>query len=443
MTQAYNFSIDRLGKCSVPSPINLSKTQDQCMAKFVTDELSVIYNVKIKSDNLTRSYNKENLLEMAGPREMIYFDPLKLHAAIVTCGGLCPGINDVIRSIVMCLWHHYGVRRISGIEFGYRGFLPEFRFPVVDLTPEKVVNIHKMGGTILGTSRGGGEQTAEIVDTLERMNLNVVFIIGGDGTQKGALAITKEVKKRNLKISVIGIPKTIDNDLGFVQKSFGFETAVSAAVSAVSGAHTEAHDSINGIGLVKVMGRESGFIAAHTALAMNDVNYVLIPEVPFDLEGANGLLRHLQHRLRIRNHAMILVAEGAGQNHLQETGLKDVSGNKTLADIGLFLKTTISEFFKSKKTEVNIKYIDPSYIIRSAHANPSDSIFCARLGNNAVHAALSGRTGAMISLINNQYVHVPLELVVSKRNKVDPESSLWRDVVSLTGQPALMTNKRF
>lgn len=436
-----DFTISVLGKVTVKSPISLSKIDDDFIANYMTDDQLIIYDIEAyyKTENI--KLNKKRLLERAGPREKIYFDPAKVRAAIVTCGGLCPGLNDVIRSIVMCLWYRYGVKRISGIKFGYRGFLPEFGLPVYELTPKIVENIHRDGGTILGSSRGYGECTEDIVDSLERMNINILFTIGGDGTQRGALYISNEAIKRKIKLAVIGVPKTIDNDLSFVQKSFGFDTAVASAVNVVAGAHVEAHDAINGIGIVKVMGRESGFIAAHTALAINDVNYVLIPEVPFDLYGDNGLLAHLERRLERRNHAVILVAEGAGQDVIDNTGEADASGNKKLGDIGLFLKNEINRYFKEKNKDINLKYIDPSYIIRSAPANPSDSLYCARLGTNAVHAAMSGKTGMLISLVHDRLVHIPIKLAVSKKNRVDPEKCLWRDVVEVTGQPVLMKNR--
>ncbi len=435
-----NFAIDTLGKCTVPSPISLSKEEDDYIANYVTDDQHILYDIAVTGNKQSLSLDKQRLLERAGPREHIYFDPAKARAAIVTCGGLCPGLNDVIRSLVMCLWYRYGVKWIYGIKYGYRGFLPEFSFPCMQLTPEIVVDIHRQGGTILGSSRGYGDRTEDIVDALERMNINILFTIGGDGTQRGACAITEEAQKRNFKLSVVGIPKTIDNDLSFIQKSFGFETAVSSAVGVVSGAHVEARDAVNGVGIVKVMGRESGFIAAHTALAMNDVNYVLIPEVPFDLQGENGLLKHLEQRLCDRHHAVILVAEGAGQNLLKKNNEVDASGNKKLGDIGLFLKDAITKHLKSKNIDSTIRYIDPSYIIRSAPANPNDSLYCARLGANAVHAAMAGKTGMLISLIHNRFVHIPIGPAVSRKNRVDPEESLWRDVVEATGQPVLMKN---
>ncbi|HOT60245.1 MAG TPA: ATP-dependent 6-phosphofructokinase, partial [Spirochaetales bacterium] len=338
-----------------------------------------------------------------------------------------------------CLWYRYGVRRISGIQFGYRGLLPEYGYDIKPLDPDIVDDIHKLGGTILGSSRGGGERTADIVDSLERLNINMLFTIGGDGTQKGSLALADEIERRNLKISVIGIPKTIDNDLLYVDRSFGFDTAVAQASMAVTAAHTEAHSSINGIGLVKLMGRESGFIAVHTVLAVHEVNFVLIPEVDFDLEGPNGLFVHLEQRLKERNHAVIVVAEGAGQKFVHAEGT-DASGNKKLGDIGLYLKDAITAYFKQKNIEINMKYIDPSYIIRSSPANPSDSVYCDRLGSNAVHAAMAGKTKIIIGMVNNEFVHIPTQIAIAKRNKVEPESSLWRDAIEATRQPLSMVN---
>jgi 6-phosphofructokinase 1 len=435
-----DFTIPVLGKRTVQSPISLSKRKDDFVADYVDDDQCIVYNIETGRGAPAPSFTKSNLLEKAGPREKIYFESAKVHAGIVTCGGLCPGLNDVIRAIVMCLWYHYDVKRISGIRYGYRGFLSRFGLPIMKLTPEEVLDIHCKGGTILGSSRGYGDCVEEIVDSLERMNLNIHFTIGGDGTQKGALTISKELDKRGLKIAVVGVPKTIDNDLSFVQKSFGFETAVSKAVDAVAGANVEAENAINGIGIVKVMGRESGFIAAHTALAINDVNYVLIPEVPFDLDGENGLLRHLEKRIERRNHAVILVAEGAAQDLMSGSGALDASGNKKLADIGVFLKDKISSYFKQKQIEINLKYIDPSYIIRSAPANPNDSIYCARLGTNAVHAAMAGKSELLISLVHDTFVHIPINVAVSRKNRINPDKELWRDVVAATGQPRLMKN---
>lgn len=434
------FRVPSLGKRSVKSPIALSKTSHDFVANYVEDEDRVRYEITSSAGESADQPSPENMLERAGPREMIYFEPSKVHAGVVTCGGLCPGLNDVIRAIVMCLWYRYGVRRIAGIRFGYRGMLPEYALPTLDLDPDKVADIHRKGGTILGSSRGAGIRTHEIVDAIERMNMNMLFTIGGDGTQKGGLAIAQEADKRGLKLAVVGVPKTIDNDLSFIDKSFGFETAVSCATEAIAGAHVEAHDAIHGISIVKVMGRQSGFIAAHTALAINDVNYVLIPEVPFDLEGPKGLLANLKQRLLKRNHAVILVAEGAGQDLLEANAATDASGNRKLGDIGAFLKNAVREYFAAENIEINTKYIDPGYIIRSAPANPNDSLYCARLGNNAVHAAMAGKTRILMSLIHNHFVYLPTGMAVSRRNCVDPESSLWRDVVEATGQPVLMKN---
>jgi 6-phosphofructokinase 1 len=437
-----NFAVEALGQCKIQNPITYNNTQGDQMANYVGDDEYIFYNIyKRGLDTINKAIDFSDVMEKAGPREKIYFHPNHTHAGIVTCGGLCPGLNDVIRAIVRNLWYGYGVRRITGIRYGYRGFLPENNFPVLELNPENVDDIHKMGGTILGSSRGGS-RISDIVDAIERMNLNILFPIGGDGTQRGALAIAEEIQRRGLKVAIVGVPKTIDNDLSFIQKSFGFETAVSEAVKAVTAAHVEADDAINGIGLVKVMGRESGFIAAHTTLASNDVNFVLIPEVPFDMEGKNGLLSHLKKRLENRGHAVVLVAEGAGQDLIPlEVAGTDASGNKKLGDIGVFLRNQFTSFFEQEGMEVNIKYIDPGYTIRSAPAHPNDSLYCARLGANAVHAAMTGRTKVLISLWSNKFVHLPIEMAVSRRNFVKTEGSLWRDVLETTRQPVLMLNK--
>lgn len=439
MEETYNFTIPLLGTPDIPSPIKMSTVIGDRLANYVREDEYILYDIEARPDEQPKQCKNEHLLERAGPRKLIYFHPGHVHAGIVTCGGLCPGLNDVIRAIVRALYNLYGVRRITGIQYGYKGFLPEYNIPTIPLDPDVVDDIHHRGGTILGSSRGGGE-IKEIASAIERMNLNILFIIGGDGTQRGALKIAEELERRNMKVAMIGVPKTIDNDISFVQKSFGFETAVAIAVDAVNSAHIEASNAINGVGLVKVMGRESGFIAAHTALANNDVNFVLIPEIPFDLRGKNGLLEHLKNRLKEKSHAVILVAEGAGQELLEASNKKDPSGNKQLQDIGHYLQKRIPKYLAEEGINVNLKYIDPSYMIRSAPAHPNDSIYCARLGTHAVHAAMAGRTKALISLVNNNFVHLPIKMAVSERNYVDPEGSLWRDVLEVTTQPPIMKN---
>jgi 6-phosphofructokinase 1 len=437
--QKPDLSIPTLGACEVDSPIELSKRSGDLMANYVHEDEAVLFNIE-RSKRSALDDGETPLLEQAGPREKIFFEPSEVRAGIVTCGGLCPGLNDVIRSIVMSLWYRYGAKRILGFRFGYRGLVERFGIEPLELTPREVTDIHKRGGTILGSSRGYGNCAGEIVDTLQKRKINMLFTIGGDGTQRGALGLADEIARRGLDIAIVGIPKTIDNDLSYVARSFGFDTAVSTAVQAVASAHIEAYDAINGIGLVKVMGRQSGFIAACTALANSDVNFVLLPEVPFDLEGPNGLLHHLEERLERRHHAVILVAEGAGQDLMQASLDADASGNIRLGDIGIFLKDRICSYFDERGTEVNLKYIDPSYIIRSQPANANDSVYCQVLGTHAVHAAMAGKTRLLISLYHQRLVHIPILLATSERNCVDPEGGLWRSVIEATGQPVLMKN---
>ena len=422
-----NFEVQRLGECRVSSPMS--------GVQFVGEDNRVLYHTDPnKIEPFFKAGQKLPAFELGGPRNKIYFDPSKLKCGIVTCGGLCPGLNDVIRAIVMGLHYHYGVRTVFGFPYGYEGLSYKYGHAPIELTPEVVNDIHQMGGTILGSSRGP-QDVSEMVDTLERMNVGILFTIGGDGTLRGAQAIVEEVGKRNLKISVIGVPKTIDNDISYIDQSFGFVTAVSESRTAIYSAHTEAQGARNGIGLVKLMGRESGFIAAYASITNGDVNFCLIPEMRFSIE---AFLKSLQERLEKRKHAVVVVGEGAGQDLMEASGDRDASGNIRFGDIGLFLKDRIQDYFKKIEMDVTLKYIDPSYTIRSMPANPHDSGFCLLLGHNAVHAGMCGKTNMVIGHWNNEFTHVPIPLTVFKRKQIDPHSRLWSNVLSCTGQPKEM-----
>ncbi|MFW6324852.1 MAG: ATP-dependent 6-phosphofructokinase [Desulfovibrionales bacterium] len=421
-------NIPTLGPAKIKSPLPLS---------FIQDTAGVLIHIRADCEKGICDINPSYFQE-AGPREKIYFDPPKTKCAIVSSGGLCPGTNDVIRAIVMEAKHAYGVHTILGIRYGLEGFIPKYGHEVMELTPENVASIHEFGGTILGSSRGP-QPPVEIADTLERMNISSLFLIGGDGTMRAAEKIQKEVGKRGLKISIIGIPKTIDNDIKFISRSFGFDTAVEKATEAIRSAHTEALGACNGVGLVKVMGREAGFIAAQAALALKDVNFVLVPEDPFDIHGPNGLLQVLEKRLERRKHAVIVVAEGAGHDLVQSSGT-DASGNPVLGDISGLLISEIKQYFKDKNIPLTLKFIDPSYIIRSVPANSNDRVYCGFLGQNAVHAAMAGKTGAVVSKLHGKYVHIPLHLVTSGRKRLDPHSNYWQSIVESTGQPISLKN---
>jgi 6-phosphofructokinase 1 len=430
-----DFDIECLGPAEFPSP--LQRLRYEMDAEFMTDEgHRVLFSHSFEKirDSLEGD-GEPATIEHAGARERIFFNPAQTICAVVTCGGLCPGLNDVIRGLVMTLNYSYGVRTIYGIPYGYEGFIPRCHHTPLHLTPDFVSKIHEDGGSILGSSRGP-QSKKEIVDFLVEYRINVLFVIGGDGTLRGAQDIVTEVAARGLKISVIGIPKTIDNDLEFMDKSFGFETAFAEAVRTVRCAHSEAQGYPNGIGLVKLMGRDSGFIAAFAALAENSVNYVLIPEVPFQLDGKHGLLACLEDRLTRRGHAVVVVAEGAGQHLMQPQGGTDASGNLKYGDIGPFLKKAIEQHFKACSKEVNIKYIDPSYVIRSVPASPQDAIYCLRLAQNAVHAAMAGKTNMVVGRWHGHYVNLPMCVVTARRRKVNPQGDLWVTVLEATGQPA-------
>ena len=433
---ASDFVVKSLGICRIQSPMaSLLSARKQSINNV--DETDRVLFDDIASMAIARGMPTAELpgFEPAGPRKMIYFDPSKARAAVVTCGGLCPGFNDVIRALVMELTFRYGVKRILGIRNGYQGFIGRYGYPVVELSPDLVSHVNENGGTLLGTSRGQ-QDAVEIVDCLERQGINMLFVVGGDGTLRGALSITQEIAQRGLKIAVVGIPKTIDNDIMFIDQSFGFQTAFSMASQAIRSAHAEAKSSPNGIGLVKVMGRHSGFIACYAALAKSDANYVLIPEVSFQLDGPQGLLSNLQDRILRRGHAVIVVAEGAGQSLLAEAPKStDASGNAKLGDIGLYLKDRINWHFAAQNIELNLKYIDPSYLIRSVPANPFDSVYSLRLTHNAVHAAMCGRTEMVVGRWHGRFVHVPIPLAIRERNQVDPNGDLWMTVLESTGQP--------
>ncbi|HEY4005592.1 MAG TPA: ATP-dependent 6-phosphofructokinase [Pseudonocardia sp.] len=422
--QHVDFAVAELGERTVASPLRDTR--------FVDSDERVLYrNNLAELRDLVRAGEEPLSFELAGPRERVFFEPSTLKCGIVTCGGLCPGLNNAVRAIVLGLLDKYGVAEVYGLRFGFEGLVGKYDHKPVRLTGPRVNQIHELGGTVLGTSRGA-QPAADMVDTLQRLGIGLLFTIGGDGTLQGAHEIAEEIHRRELPIGVIGVPKTIDNDISYVETSFGFETAVSAARDATRAAYVEASGHRGGIGLVKLMGRDSGFIAAFAALADTNVGICLIPENPFTLD---GLLPALRDRLERDGHAVVVVAEGAGQDLLAATGEQDASGNVAHGDIGLFLKERIPERFEAEGLEVNLKYIEPSYLIRSLAANTRDAAFCQLLGFAAVDAGMAGKTDMVVGLWRRRFTHVPIPLAVSSRKKVNSEGRLWQSVLSATGQP--------
>lgn len=413
--------ITSLGEARYPSPVRYS----------VSDKARVPAIVVQEPDAPVR---ENPMFELAGPRERLFFDPQHTRAGIVTCGGLCPGLNNVIRSLFMELRMIYGVRDILGFRDGYQGLDPSRCAEPITLTPDFVEGIHKQGGTVLGTSRGPVDP-AVAVDNLINLNVNILFTIGGDGTQRGANALYLEAKKRGHPLAVVGVPKTIDNDVAFVARTFGYLTAVEEAQKVLERAHTEAVSVQNGIALVKLMGRHAGFIAMGATLASQEVNFALIPEVSFSLDGPDGFLEALRKRILKRAHALIVVAEGAGQDLLTESSGRDASGNVKLSDIGPFLRERIESYFAAQGIPVVMRYFDPSYLIRSSPADAEDAFLCDLFARSAVHAAMAGKTGLVIGLLHDQLIHVPIELLVSQKKHVRTDSIGWRAVLATTGQP--------
>ncbi|NCA83498.1 MAG: ATP-dependent 6-phosphofructokinase [Opitutae bacterium] len=430
MASALDTPIRNLGPALHDSPISLNTICGDRIGNFVPDQIRIRHQVEIAPNSPP---DHDTFFEKAGPRQKIFFDPRKTRAALVTCGGLCPGLNNVIRSAFLELHHNYGVREVLGIRHGFQGLTAHAPPPLV-LTTEGVDHIHRDGGTILSSSRGQ-QETGEMVDFLVSRGIDILLCVGGDGTQKGSHALAEEIARRKLPIAIVGVPKTIDNDIQFVRQTFGYFSAIESARAILDGAHCESKGAPNGIGLVKLMGRDSGFIAAGAAVASQEVNFVLVPEIPIRLDGPKGFLATLHRRMVARHHAVVVVAEGAGQDLMaQDVGL-DKSGNRKKADIGVFLRDRIQTYFKEKDTEVNLKYIDPSYIIRSVPANSQDARLCDGYARHAVHAAMAGKTDLIIGDWYSVYVHVPIPLAVAGRKKIDPESDLWHAVISATGQP--------
>ncbi len=427
--------VSSLGPCTFPSPLRLGARIETGLPRFVPDGARVRFQVEWEGEC---SPAAEVCFEKAGPREKLFFDPRHTRVAIVTCGGLCPGLNNVIRSAFLELHYNYGVPEVLGLRYGYAGLNPAVGEPPLRLTPELIDTIHEEGGTILGTSRG--PQPVEVmVDFLVSRQIDLLLCVGGDGTLRGARSIAEEVLRRRLPIAVVGVPKTIDNDVMYVERTFGMQTAVDKAREVLDAAHNEAKSAYNGVGLVKVMGRDAGFIAAMATLASQEVNFTLIPEVPLYLEGPRGFLETLRRRLMARHHAVVVVAEGVGRELLREVPSTetDASGNPRPPDIGPFLRERIVRHMRQAGVPVDVKYFDPSYLIRSVPANSEDAIFCDALARHAVHAGMAGKTNVVIGLWNGVFTHVPIPLAVSAKKQVDPAGPLWKSVLACTGQPAL------
>ncbi|KAL5558621.1 hypothetical protein UlMin_034832 [Ulmus minor] len=420
-----------------PNPLRSNPAYSVVKQYFVHTDDTVPQKIVVHKDSPRGVHFRR-----AGPRQKVYFASEEVQACIVTCGGLCPGLNTVIREIVCGLYYMYGANKVLGIDGGYRGF---YSRNTIDLTPKFVNDIHKRGGTILGTSRGGHD-TSKIVDSIQDRGINQVYIIGGDGTQKGAAVIYQEIRRRGLKVAVAGIPKTIDNDIPVIDRSFGFDTAVEEAQRAINAAHVEAESIENGIGVVKLMGRYSGFIAMYATLASRDVDCCLIPESPFYLEGKGGLYEFIEKRIKDTGHMVLVIAEGAGQDLLTESSQsmnhQDASGNRQLQDVGLWISQKIKDHFGKKHTlPINLKYIDPTYMIRAIPGNAADNVYCTLLAQSVVHGTMAGYTGFTSGLVNGRQTYIPFNRINERQNKVVITDRMWARLLSSTGQPSFLYPK--
>lgn len=428
----FEYAVKKVGLATIPSPLSDLKHFDLKDTIYVSDRGDrIILDSKVN----VKEFPNVKSFERAGPRSKIFYDPEDVKAGIVSCGGICPGLNDVIRAVVLELAHWYKVRKIVGFRFGYAGLVPNSKYQPVDLTPEIVENIHLRGGSILGSSRGT-QPIKDMVKNLVDRNINILFCIGGDGTLKGAHSLAEEIEKQGLEIAVVGIPKTIDNDIPFVERSFGFQTAVEVCRGVLECAKIEASCAPNGIGIVKLMGRDAGFITSFAARANGNVDYCLIPEMKIPLYEKGGLYESVRRKLGDKGHAVIAIAEGAGQDLIGTSKETDASGNKKFNDIGQFLRYDIAKHFKEKfDTEINVRYISPSYVIRSVPSNSQDKIFCADLARYAVDAAMAGKTDMMVGYWHGEFTNVPLEAINNLKKRVERNSREWLSVLACTGQP--------
>lgn len=433
-----DLQVRRLGTPTIDSPLAMYIDRRQTNEYYVGETDRILYDDTLELI-AARGVPLEMLptFEAGGPRGKIFFDPATTKVGVVTCGGLCPGLNDVIRAIVLELNIHYGVHDIVGFQYGYAGLVEANGHPIVELTQSFVSRINERGGTILGSSRGA-QDTSLIVDRLVELGIDILMVIGGDGSMRGAHNIGAQIAARGLSIGVVGVPKTIDNDIPHIGQSFGFSTAFAKAAESIKGARVEVEAAVGGVGIVKVMGRHAGFIACYAALANHDADFVLIPEVDFALEGENGLLALLSRRVKERGSAVIVLAEGAGQGLLPADDRTDASGNAILGDIAGFLRDQIGKHFAEQAQPLTMRYFNPGYAIRSVPADASDSVYCARLAQTAVHAAMAGRTDMVVGRRRHRFVNVPIPFVTARSHNVSPDGDLWLSVLESTAQPFSM-----
>eukprot|EP00611_Tribonema_gayanum_P027180 TRINITY_DN6637_c0_g1_i1.p1 TRINITY_DN6637_c0_g1~~TRINITY_DN6637_c0_g1_i1.p1 ORF type:complete len:491 (+),score=176.63 TRINITY_DN6637_c0_g1_i1:136-1608(+) len=376
----------------------------------------------------------------AGPRAKLHFDPVKVNAAVVTCGTLCPGLNSVIHHLRDTLTTIYGAQKVYGVRGGWGGFHNP-QTPVIELHDDASdvsgrESLQHRAGSILGCAAGGFD-LYKIMDFIKRKEISQLYVIGGDGAQRGAHRIAVECAARNWNVSIAGIPKSVNNDIDIIDRSFGFMTAVEAAQNAIRCATIEAKCNVpNGIGIVKLMGRSTGYLAAYATMASGDVDLCLVPEVPVVLEGKNGCLPHLERVVKKQGYAVVVVSDGAGQSVLSEAAAEARAACQPAPSIGPFLKCEIEAYFKRKCKPVTVKYIDPSVAVRSVAANAFDQILCLQLAQNAVHGAMAGYTAFAAGVVNNRTCMLPMtEITENSPKSLNPRGRTWERVLCITGQP--------
>lgn len=430
---------------SIQSPlVNLNSQSDPNRIIFRDNQtiLQRLEKPETIGPNQTPDYEKQFFIK-AGPRSQLQIDPNKTVAAIATCGGLCPGLNVCIYQIYRTLKYVYGVQTIYGVFDGYRGFTDDSTW--IELDDQILRNKFNEPGTFLRSSRGKQDMTL-IVSNLKKKSVNSVFIIGGEGSHKGALALQSEAINQQAEISVAAIPKTIDNDIPIIDQSFGHATSIDVVVKSLKGAYAEANSIDPCLGIVKNMGRDTGHITVNSALAFGKTDLILIPEAGYNLKGENGVLAFVCQLLKEKRHVVILVSEGASASmkdaELENEG-KDKSGNTKFGDIGLHLKSEIGKYCKENGgeslEELNIKYIDPSYLQRSCEPNSFDRTMCLNISRDSVHGVMAGYSSFSTAIVAGRTVYLPLTSICSKnREYVDLLGERYQSVLQMTRQPSFL-----
>ncbi len=344
--------------------------------------------------------------------------------AILTGGGDCPGLNAVIRGVVRSAVGRHGWR-VIGIEDGFEGLVGTPRWRELDLTA--VRGILPRGGTIIGTSNRGNpfaypvevdgkialtDISDQVLESFHQLGADVLIAVGGDGTLKIAQGLFEK------GLPVIGVPKTIDNDLQATDVTFGYRTAVAIVTEALDRLHTTA-ESHHRVMLVEVMGRDAGWIALESGIA-GSADAILIPEIPFSLA---DLCQTIEKRAASGSRfSIVVVAEGAFAADGEKSLLKSAGDNlgvERLGGIGQQVGTALAD-----RLELETRVVTLGHLQRGGSPTPYDRILASRFGVKAVELIDQQRFGEMVALKGRDVIGVAIASAVARLNRVDPADEL-------------------